>query len=273
MIEPYTVALTSCGRFDLLQRTLYSLLPRLDGPIAEILIAEDSADHRVHDIIAHFGNKYGEIKVIVNNPPLGQIRSIDRLYAQIKTEWIFHCEDDWEFFADGFIEKSFSIMQEFDFISTVLLRDSTGLEPDFYFGSEAISSCGTQYWTANPKAEKTHSEYAGLSFNPGLRRMRDYRIIGPYNDLQYPVNERQVAGCYFQLGYLMAFLNQPAVRHIGWDQPTKDWTKQKNFIEKIKHSIRKRITKIRLKINPSLDPVLKARNRLEKVRSKNWKLY
>ena len=32
MMEPYSVALTSCGRFDLLERTLASLLPRLDGP-------------------------------------------------------------------------------------------------------------------------------------------------------------------------------------------------------------------------------------------------
>ncbi len=30
-IEPYTMAITSCGRFDLLERTLTTLLPRLEG--------------------------------------------------------------------------------------------------------------------------------------------------------------------------------------------------------------------------------------------------
>jgi len=31
VMEPYTVMLTSCGRFDLLELTLASLLPRLEG--------------------------------------------------------------------------------------------------------------------------------------------------------------------------------------------------------------------------------------------------
>ena len=43
-MEPYTAALTSFGRFDLLERTLRSLLPRLDGPLARVLIGEDSGD-------------------------------------------------------------------------------------------------------------------------------------------------------------------------------------------------------------------------------------
>ena len=113
-MEPYTVALTSCGRFDLLEQTLRSLLPRLDGPVAEILIAEDSGDARVHDVVRQFGDAYGRIEVIFNDPPLGQAKSIDRLYARIGTDWIFHCEDDWEFHAGGFIGKSFAILKEFD---------------------------------------------------------------------------------------------------------------------------------------------------------------
>ena len=60
-MEPYTVAVTSCGRFDLLERTLRSLLPRLDGPFAGILIAEDSGDERIYDVVRQFGDAYGKI--------------------------------------------------------------------------------------------------------------------------------------------------------------------------------------------------------------------
>ena len=116
-MEPYTVVLTSCGRFDLLERTLTSLLSRLTGPLAGIVLIEDSGDPAVHDVVSRFGG----IEVIVNDPPLGQIKSIDRAYSRVETEWIFHCEDDWEFCRDGFIEESFDILKEFERFSTVKL--------------------------------------------------------------------------------------------------------------------------------------------------------
>ena len=34
------------------------------------------------------------------------IKSIDSVYSTIDTEYIFHCEDDWEFYDSSFIEKS-----------------------------------------------------------------------------------------------------------------------------------------------------------------------
>ncbi len=54
MIEPYTVALTSCGRFDLLEQTLDSLLPHLEGPLAKIVIAEDSGSFEVESVVRKY---------------------------------------------------------------------------------------------------------------------------------------------------------------------------------------------------------------------------
>ncbi len=117
-IELYTVAITSCGRFDLLQRTLDTLLPRLEGPIAKIIIVEDSGNSEVIDAVKPFckklqedrylssGKFFGEgIEVIINKPPLGLLKSIDRLYSKIETNWIFHCEDDWEFSGGGEVHR------------------------------------------------------------------------------------------------------------------------------------------------------------------------
>ena len=50
------------------------------------------------------------------------LASIDRAYSKVKTEWVFHCEDDWEFFSGGFIEQSFTLLEEFDKFSLIELR-------------------------------------------------------------------------------------------------------------------------------------------------------
>ena len=49
--------------------------------------------------------------IIYNETNIGQIKSIDKnIYSLVKTEFIFHCEDDWEFYSYGFIEKSINIL-------------------------------------------------------------------------------------------------------------------------------------------------------------------
>jgi len=96
----YAVVLTSCGRFDLLRKTLQSFRQFADVPPAQFILIEDSGDARVHDAVAGCGF---DIDVIVNAPRLGQTRSIDRAYARVTHDWVFHCEDDWEFLRTGFI--------------------------------------------------------------------------------------------------------------------------------------------------------------------------
>ena len=46
-----------------------------------------------------------DLEFIFNERRRGQILSIDRLYSTIDTEYIFHCEDDWEFYKKRFAKK------------------------------------------------------------------------------------------------------------------------------------------------------------------------
>lgn len=260
-MEPYTVALTSCGRFDLLERTLESLLPRLDGPLAGILIGEDSGNRRVYDVVRQFGDTYGNIDVILHDPPLGQIGNIDRLYSHIDAEWIFHCEDDWEFFADGFIEKSFAILKEFDRFSMVSLRDWSEFRSN-YFCAEAAATSGVGYRAVNADVA---GAWSGLSFNPGLRRMRDYRIVGPYGGFGVAAGEARVSECYRELGYRVAYLAEPAVRHIGEGRHLRDPTKPTGPVGRLGYSIRKRMQRAYRALNSEADPILNAKRRLEQA--------
>ncbi len=264
-MEPYTVALTSCGRFDLLEQTLRSLLPRLDGQIAGILIAEDSGDRSVLDVAEQFTGRYGKIDTFINDPPLGQVKSIDKLYSKIKTDWIFHCEDDWEFFSDGFIADSFTLLKELDHLSMVSVRDRSKFDDNHFFPGPQLCA-GVQYFAINPANKPI---WAGLSFNPGLRRMRDYRIVGPYADLAVVAAERHVSACYQELGFSIAHLAEPAVRHIGDGRHVRNQAKPDNFGGRTAVSVRKRLAWLRRVLAPEHDPVQRAKRRMEQAEGGN----
>ena len=265
-MEPYTVALTSCGRFDLLERTLSSLLPRLEGSIEKIIIVEDSANYDIFEVVRPFSRNLAEegylpsgiytkgIEVIVNDPPIGQILSIDRLYSHVGTDWIFHCEDDWEFSGEGFIAKSFVLLKQFANFSMVGLRD----EKDFRkpFCPEVFESSGVCYRIP----DKLHP---GMSFNPGLRRMYDYRIVGSYADLALRSRESIVAALYKNLGYTIAYLCKPATHHIGRDAHVSDQTRPNQFGPKLKQSVLKRFEKLYRKFDPNYYPLAWAKRRMQ----------
>ena len=54
---------------------------------------------------------------------MGQVAAIDTAYARVKTDFIFHCEDDWEFLRPQFIERSLVILNSRPDILMVSLRD------------------------------------------------------------------------------------------------------------------------------------------------------
>src|SRR6185437_10616975 len=96
-----TVVVTSCNRHDLLERTLKSFLQyETEHRVARILVAEDG-DADPGPVCAGLGVEYFR-----TGKRLGQIALIDEAYAKVSTPYIFHLEDDWEFFRPGFMEKS-----------------------------------------------------------------------------------------------------------------------------------------------------------------------
>ena len=239
MMHPYTVALTSCGRFDLLERTLRSILARLDGPLESILISEDSGDRGIYDLLEQFKSDHAPpIYAVVNDPPIGQIASIDNLYNFVETDWVFHCEDDWEFFRAGFIEESFSLLSEDGRLSMVALRDQSEYGV-VVFGPEQISATGIRYCVADDRP-RSQNHMCGLHLNPGLRRMSDYRMVGPYAELAAVPREVTVSEAYRDQGLRVGLLREPAVRHIGDGRHVRDPFQPTGFLYRMKRSARKR---------------------------------
>ena len=112
-----TVVVTSCNRHDLLARTLQSFFDHnTDRSIARVIVVEDG-DADPTDICRPYG-----AEAIRSGQRIGQIRAIDLAYAHVQTPYIFHLEDDWEFYRSGFIEKSRAHLEADPFALLVWLR-------------------------------------------------------------------------------------------------------------------------------------------------------
>ncbi len=223
-----TICLTSCGRFDLLERTIKSLVENWDGPKPkEVFIFDDSFPllHEHHLIIAEivsrlFGNWRVKYCLMSNrNHKNGQIKGIDILYSKVKTPYIMHLEDDWEFFKTGFIQPSLSILEENPHILQVWLRETNDRNKHPATGRIKMTSDRVKFQMMKTGHAKV---WNGHSFNPGLRRLSDYKKVFPNGfvaAVSQPMNglksEAEIGEIYMKSGYRAATLLTGYVRHIG----------------------------------------------------------
>jgi hypothetical protein len=214
-----TVVITSCNRHDLLERTLQSFVHyNTDPHVTRILVVEDGSANP-SDVCRRFG-----AEVLRIGERVGQIRAIDLAYAKVDTPYIFHLEDDWEFYRSGFVEKSRKILDADPATLLVWLRAWSDTNnhplsfktPDESFGVMATGHTG--YWH-------------GFTFNPGLRRLSDYKRLGTYGGqtrtlkvvtrkpMLIPsamIYEAEASVFYHKLGYRAVILDKSGyVRHIG----------------------------------------------------------
>lgn len=208
-----TLVVTSCGRFDLLKRTLESFARSNSQPIHSCIITEDSGDEAVFDALP--AGWRAHTQVILNRPKLGQIASIDKAYGLVQTPYIFHCEDDWEFHRPGFMEDSRIALESSPNTLQVWLRSfyhDLRIHCPFHgLGPREVLQGVAFYPVTSDK-----DDWQGFSFNPGLRRLADYQRMGSY--ASSGGEEKAVARWYAQQGYRAVLLENDAVAHTGWDE-------------------------------------------------------
>ncbi|QXO61636.1 glycosyltransferase [Morganella morganii] len=207
-----TIVITSCDRFDLLKETITSLDINNTYKIKEVIITEDSGNENIKQCIPAHWN----CRVLINNPKLGQLKSIDLAYSFVTTPYIFHCEDDWMFYRKGFIEDSLEVLNSNKNILQVWLRDFTG----------DISKCYSFHSISNPKIindityfklESCNPNWKGFSLNPGLRRKSDYEKEAPFYRNKPAIDtESEISIAYFNMGMFSVILEKSAVYHLGW---------------------------------------------------------
>lgn len=218
MTHDVTMVVTSCGRLDLLERTIGSFDRFSDVKGLPRIIIDDSGDEDIyHQLEIRFG---GSATLLFNRPKLGQLASIDAAYAFVQTPYIFHCEDDWEFHRGGFIAESKEVLEAEPRCLMVHLRDLW--DNNAYVPERQIkrTAGATQYRLLEKVCVGGNGQkWYGFSFNPGLRRMRDYKLLAPFAKWG---NEHRVNEVYGDLGLRAAILEESAVEHIGDDRHVHD---------------------------------------------------
>ena len=218
----YSLVITSCGRFDLLRRTVASFLKFADVQPKQCILVEDSGDESVREVLAPFNLPF---EILVNPSNIGQNASIDRAYAPVKFPHIFHCEDDWEFFRTGFIQESFIVLNALPKASAIMLRGRDEHRMLRRIAGQEVG--GVRFCQPLPYCYKT---FFGYSYNPGLRRLADYQKLAPLANIAPLVNihkmkggseELEVSYKFLLLGFTTAHLEIPAVAHIGWGRSTR----------------------------------------------------
>ena len=207
-----TLVVTSCGRFDLLRRTLESFDRFNTAPIREVFITEDSGDSTVESCVPEHWRPF--TRCFVNKPQLGQLRSIDLAYSHIQTSWVFHCEDDWEFYRSGFVEDSRRLLDLDSQALQVWLRsyphDLAVHSPYVRLGERQIVESIPHYRLYSNKAD-----WQGFSFNPGLRRLVDYQKHAPYAQFS---GEKDLSRLYAASDRYALILENDAVLHTGFGE-------------------------------------------------------
>lgn len=221
MESQITICLTSCARWDLLERTIKSLVQFWDGPppIA-FFINEDSGLPLPEAIGEHIKSVWPKCRYVEFTGYKNQIAAIDRMYKEVETPYIMHLECDWEFFKTGFVLKSLSILEEKPNIMQVWIR-----QPNDRNGHPAIGQVLTTEDGVKYQMMKTgfRGVWNGFSFNCGLRRLADYQRLYPngmYADVHWspsnPLQAEQLVGKqYFKHGFRAATLLEGFCVHLG----------------------------------------------------------
>lgn len=209
-----TGVVTSCGRHGLLQATLTSLAQNLDVPFERTIIIEDGPTPRPDWLGANSHNlghplrKLGPITWIQNGDRKGQVYSIDTAYEQVRTPYIYHCEDDWQFIGPVNITESQDILERFPNVLHILHGDYNAHPSEHCEGLP----CRTKItdWRG----------WGGFSWNPGLRRRLDYEAIGSYGRFSgYGTTglgpELAISQFYAAQGFRVAVLPTISVQHLG----------------------------------------------------------
>lgn len=204
-----TVILTSCGRQDLLDRTIESFYKFNTYPVEAFWIYEDSG---IIGINGKLKEKYPDIQWIEPAQRTGQIVALDTLWSKVETDYAFTVEDDWEFYREGFIEDSMQILEEDPMIGQVWIRDKSDTNQH-----PIIWNTGKPWGIM----KTNHGMWTGLCFNPSLKRLSDYKLIKPFGKwTQFNRHkpwqaESDIGKVYAAKGFRAAILPDGYIKHIG----------------------------------------------------------
>jgi hypothetical protein len=218
-----TAIIPSCNRPELLAQTLGTLAPHClrhgiplwvgenCGCIAGIKTVVDGVRKDFSGLDIHLLDLVPDITEAPSRAK--RSRTLDYLYGQVESKYMFHSEDDWRFSEAEFMAPSLVILEQFPDVK--LVRLTGGDEKPLADPAEC------HFFRFEGRKQRFHfSRYGGpggaygaFTFHPGLRRRSDYlRYYRPYSAFR---TEAAISRHGQSLGHREAILGQCHAWHIG----------------------------------------------------------
>lgn len=209
LAEGVTVVITSCARPEKLNIMLRSFIRFNTFTVAKYIFVEDAGCEKSVEIARSILID-APLEILFHEINQGQLNSIDEAYEKVLTKYVFHLEEDWEFFESGFIEYSFSIMQNNPEIVSLSLRPHDDWKKWAYEKNNGFCIFNTP----------SNFIWQGISINPGLYDITKYHKIGCYAKFK---KERHIVQAYRKLGYKGAISDRASgfVIHTGENDTTR----------------------------------------------------
>jgi hypothetical protein len=232
-----TVVLTSCGRLEQLSRTLEAFhtyyIP------SRFILMEDKADLSIKE---YCEKNFAHIEVILNQPQLGQMASIDKAYGLVKSRYIMHLEDDWHFESGVDLKDCTDLLESNETLSCICLRQIDYLDAKYIEKTEDLYQGNSSFKRMKTNA---HPEWFGHTFNPSILKTSLWLDFGPYKKY---VTEENLSLKMKKINRSIAFLLPGLCTHIGKGYHVHDPfqpQRKRNFWGRQKRSIEKRINRIK----------------------------
>lgn len=224
-----TFSITTCKRYDLFERTMNSFLNH----------CEDI------DLIVHWicvddnSTKEDRIKMKKNYPffdfvwktaeQKGHAQSMNIIMQKVSTPYVFHIEDDWQFFSNTpYITQCLEVLNENETFGQCLVNKNyaeTFEDICILGGQFQKTNNGLRYYIHEhePNGEAFAQKYgngvncaywAHYSLRPGLNRISVWKDVGEFNP-EATHFEMDFAYRYMNKGYRTTFLDAISCTHIG----------------------------------------------------------
>lgn len=202
MYDNVTLVLTSCGRLDLLEKTINSIGKEILDKIPTKILIDDSVNEDVYNQIKQ-SEYLAYWTFLLNDEKLGQAASIHKAYSIVDTDYVFHCEDDWGFDGFDFIQPSLNILEKYDNLVQVTFRkDSPHPTHD-----EVYEEGENSFRVLIPG----YNGWPGFTYNPNIFRFSAYKQLGSCVGM----TEKDVGIFYKNAGLYTAALERRVVHHLG----------------------------------------------------------
>ena len=219
-----TLTITTCKRLSNFKQTVESFFENcLDlDLIKEIIIIDDGSSETDLKRMFELLSKYEYDITVIEKKNKGHARSINLLFNRVKTDYIFHLEDDWHFSKkENFIKHAFEIMNHNEKIKSVIFRN--WIKQGARQTLKQKTNTGIDYYIHNYNGLKFKkgevNTYPGYSLNPSLQNVKEIKKLGLFENAK--LFELRFAYKYFLQGFLIGLTNIDYCVHMGGDSAYK----------------------------------------------------